>query len=189
VLLYLLALAVIGIGGGVAVARFLRDPETTRRLRAAPKALIAEAAESADVKIRGTVEVFEETVTGPLSGRTCVFFFSRTFEDGLEIRRQIGGVPFIVRDQTGRALVDPTGAAASLRDDYESLAYGPRDQLEAVIEPGDEVEVTGRGVREPDPGAVADTDGYRGGAPTRLRLSASPRFPLRIVDASLIGKL
>jgi hypothetical protein len=188
VLLYLLALLVVAVGGGVAVSRFLRDPETTRRLRVAPQRLIAEAAESEDVKIRGKVEVFEETVTGPLSRRACVFFFSRTYRDGREIRRQIGGVPFIVRDATGRALVDPTGAAVSLRDDYESLAYGPRDQLEAVIEPGDEIEVSGRGVREPDSGAVADTSGYRDGAPTRLNLSASPKFPLRIVDASVVGK-
>ena len=187
-LLYLLALLVVTIGGGLAVSRFLRDPETTRRLRAAPQKQIGEAAESEDVKIRGRVEVFEETVTGPLSGRACVFYFSRTYQDGREIRRQVGGVPFIVHDATGRALVDPTGAAATLRDDYESLAYGPRDQLEAVIEPGDEVEVSGRGVREPDEGAVAATSGYREGAPTRLHLSASPKFPLRIVDAALAGK-
>ena len=187
-LLYLLALLVVTIGGGVAVSRFLRDPENTRRLRAAPQKQIGEAAESEDVKIRGKVEVYEETVTGPLSGRACVFYFSRTYQDGREIRRQVGGVPFIVRDATGRALVDPTDAAATLRDDYESLAYGPRDQLEAVIEPGDEVEVSGRGVREPDEGAVAATSGYRDGAPTRLHLSASPKFPLRIVDAALVGK-
>src|SRR6185295_9179905 len=67
--------------------------------------------------------------------------------------------------------------------------HGARDQgwftkrlryREAIIAIGETISVLGSGTREPDPQA-APAD-YRGGQPTLIRLTSSPRYPLVISD-------
>jgi hypothetical protein len=52
---------------------------------------------------------------------------------------------------------------------------------EAVIEVGETIAIFGAAIREPDPTAPP-AESYRGDAPTRLRMTSSPRFPLLISD-------
>ena len=115
-------------------------------------------------------------------------------------------VPFVLEDGTGRAIVD--GAAARVALDFDSSStssksddptaaeraflerHGARDQgwvfnkrlryREAIIAIGETISVLGSGTREPDPQA-APVD-YRGGQPTLIRLTSSPRYPLVISD-------
>jgi hypothetical protein len=118
------------------------------------------------------------------------------------------GVPFALTDGTGRAIVDPTHAEIALDFDSKSTS-GTFDDAndveraflerhhessqgwlfnkslryrEAVIHVGERIAVLGEGVREPDPDAEPSGD-YRGAAPTRLRLTSTPRFPLVISDS------
>src|SRR5262249_37502511 len=115
------------------------------------------------------------------------------------------GVPFMVEDGSGRALVDPTGAEVVLNFDGESssgtfhdadarqeafLAKHGRTSKgwifnrglryrEAMIEAGETIAIVGSAVREPDPDAPPE-EAYRGPPKTRLRLTSSTRFPLLI---------
>lgn len=73
-----------------------------------------------------------------------------------------------------RAVLDRLALTAVDWFDVPALRY-----REAVIEPGAVIDVTGAGVREPDPDARPE-GGYRDGSPTRLVLSSSPSCPLRI---------
>jgi hypothetical protein len=58
---------------------------------------------------------------------------------------------------------------------YKRLRY-----REAIVAIGEIISVLGSGTREPDPQA-APAD-YRGGQPTLIRLTSSPRYPLVISD-------
>jgi hypothetical protein len=113
----------------------------------------------------------------------------------------------VLTDGTGRAIIDPTGAEIALDFDSRSSS-GTFDNAneaeeaflarhhqksqgwvfnkglryrEAVIHIGETIAVLGEGVREPDPDG-SPTSEYRGAAPTRLRLTSTPRFPLVISD-------
>jgi hypothetical protein len=116
-------------------------------------------------------------------------------------------VPFVLEDGTGRAIVDGGAAArvalgfdsnstSSASDDPTAVEraflerHGARDEgwvftkrlryREAIIAIGETISVLGSGTREPDPQA-APAD-YRGGQPTLIRLTSSPRYPLVISD-------
>jgi len=177
--LILLALVAVTVGGGVAVERLTRQPRGVKRILAARTRPIGEADDTGDVRIEGVVEVFEGTLTAPLTGRRCVYFEHVVRADGSQdldgaIVRVADGVPFVVRDASGRAIVDPTGATALLT----TLGV---DGGEQVLCAGDRVVVIGRGVREPDPDASTVTGTYRDGPATRLRMSHTPQFPLHLV--------
>ena len=117
------------------------------------------------------------------------------------------GVPFVLEDPTGRAIVDPNNAQVALDFDGKSSSgsfhdatlvqeaflakYGKKSSgwvfnkslryREAMIEIGETVAVLGSGVREPDPDAPPE-DAYRGAPRTQLRLTSSAQFPLVISD-------
>ena len=115
------------------------------------------------------------------------------------------GLPFLIDDGTGRALIEPTDAHVSLvadvtlGDDVNLADPSDRARMflarhgvssgikrlrfeEGIIEPGEVVAVAGAGMREPDPDGAASMTGYRDLPATRLRLSATPRAPLYISD-------
>jgi hypothetical protein len=117
-------------------------------------------------------------------------------------------VPFAVDDGTGRAIVNPGQARVALVVDH-STSSGSFDDAtgveegflarhgmkstgwffnrtlryrEGAIEVGERVSVLGRGVREPDPDAVARVSGYRDLPPTRLRIEGASGIPLYVSD-------
>lgn len=123
------------------------------------------------------------------------------------IIKEMRGVAFVLEDSSGRAIVDATAARIAIDFDGRSQSgtfddpteaeraflarHGERGEgwifnrrlryREAVIEEGETIAVLGAGTREPDPDAPP-TEAYRGDAPTRLRLTSSPRYPLVISD-------
>jgi hypothetical protein len=202
-------IVVIGVG-------IYASGATKRKLRKAKAYAIAELPESVAGRVIGQAQVLGETLTGPLTGRTCVYYIAK-----VEQRRSNGrstywraiiteqrGVPFMLVDATGRAIIDPGSAELALDFDNRSTSgtfddatsieeaflarHGQKSQgwvfnkglryREAVIEIGETIAVLGSGVREPDPDAVQAAAGYREGPPTRLRLTSSPKFPLIISD-------
>jgi hypothetical protein len=210
-------LAVLAIGGLIAFAGwYASESQTTlRRLRATPQLPIGQVPEGTEVRIRGRVEPLSPPGVAPLSGRACVFYevIIEELRGGKNKRwvrlvRDVQGVPFAVVDDTGRAIVDASGAKLALHHDVTTRSgtlddADAREQallarhgisstgwvfnktiryLEAVLEPGETVVVAGQGVREPDPDAVAQVAGYREGLPTRLRLTSSATFPLYVSD-------
>jgi len=220
VLLLLLAIGGLVIAGGTfAIVRGLRPPEGVRRLLDAPRVAIADAGDAADVRLEGKVEPLDGvTLEAPASGEPCVYF-ERTLEEVEDagsgaiamvarvVERRVEGVPFVLRDAGGYAIVDPSGATALLDLDHEHEDDAGRDlptpMLRGIgfgigsrrarrfvrvkehrIAAGDTIVVIGRGVREPDPDPARVTGAYRDGPATRLRLTHSPQFPLHLLDRS-----
>jgi hypothetical protein len=115
-------------------------------------------------------------------------------------------VAFVIADDTGRALVEPTAARVELceepsveLDRATELTSSQRDFLarhriavqgaqlryhEMRIAIGEAVAVFGSGAREPDPDAPPTSD-YRSEQPTRLRLTSSAKHPLLISNDPL----
>lgn len=86
--------------------------ERIRRLVADSDPVPAGALEPGSGAVRGTVEVHEGTVRGPLTDAECVlveYERGRTGEGRYEpVEGRIESVPFLVDDGDGRVLVDPT---------------------------------------------------------------------------------
>jgi hypothetical protein len=187
------------IGGVVALERVLRGPDVSRR-RNAPRTALADAGDAMDVRLEGTVEVLDGRLReGPVSGLRCVYYEHTVRGDHQQsFHRSADGVPFILRDPTGYAIIDPEGATALLVVRDRGLACGSRELLdaldpmmsrrerlvgeEALICPGDRLAVIGRGVRVPDPDPSRAVASYRYGAATRLRVTHSAQFPLHLLD-------
>ena len=109
-------------------------------------------------------------------------------------------IAFAIDDGTGRALIDPGGVWVRLEIEIserqmtlgepsaiqrrlaEAHGMSSRGALfrEGVLAVGDRVAVIGTAVREPDPDGAARATAYRGDAPTRLRLSGTPKRRLVI---------
>jgi len=188
------------------------EPEKIKRaLRKAARWPIAELPENTHGRIVGRARAVEKTLTSPLTGRTCVYYVVQVNKgDGKAkemLFRESKGVPFMIEDDTGRALVDPSDSQITLEFDRATASgyfdpatpveqallerYGIAskgwvfnkvlDYSESVIEIGETVAVLGSGIREPDPDAEPNA-AYRGEAPTRLRLTSSARYPLVISD-------
>ena len=210
-MLYILFIAGVALIGGMvgAIDRFKRRPPARKRLRDAPLTTIAQVAEATDVRIEGIVEVVDGTKEAPVSGLRCVYYEHVAREGGGRdgglpwmparvMHQAANGLPFVVRDATGYAIVDPTGATALLQV-HQHAERGTRPSalewadptsshrtglkhLEYVIRPGDRLVVIGRAVREPDPDPATAAGGYRDGPAMRLRFTHSPQFPLQLVD-------
>jgi hypothetical protein len=199
---------------GLLYASWYRSDEqrVRRTLRGTSKSSIAELPEGKPGRIVGRVAP-GATIEAPLSGRRCVYFEVTVHEDpgGDDAVRlfahEAAGVPFVIEDGSGRALIDPRHVRLALTIDRrtESGTFDDataREEAflrrrgtkstgmvfnrtltyrEAVIEIGETVAVVGVGVREPDLDAGAGA-GYRDGPPTRLRMNGSPRHPLLISD-------
>ncbi len=182
-----------------------------RTLRAVRVWPIGELPEDTLGRVIGEAQPIDRVLQSPLTGRPCVYYDARVeeHESGEWHTRfaERGGVPFLLTDPSGHAIVDPSCAEIALTFDSDSRSgtfddptpaeaaflakHGGESKgwifnkklryIEAVIEPGERVAVLGSGIREPDPQGTP-TEGYRSAAPTRLRLTSSPQHPLGISD-------
>lgn len=208
--LWLLGIGVMAAIGG-AVHYFSEESRIKRTLRAARPWPIAELPEDTLGRVIGRAAQLDGVLTAPITGRTCVFYVVEVLEkrgkSHATLIREETGVPFVLTDDSGRAIVDPTGAKLALTTDASTTSGSLDDATpveeaflarhgkssrgwvfnkvltyrEAIVEVGERVAILGAGVREPDPDA-GPGEGYRGGPPTRLRLTSSSRYPLLISD-------
>ncbi len=186
-----------------------------RQLKQAKPWSLSELPEDTHGRVIGQARALGEQLQGPLTGRPCVYYIAMVEEQRSTgrsthwrtVAQETRGVPFILEDGTGRAIVDPNGAQVALDFDGNSKSgtfnnadpvqeqflarHGQKSEgwvfnktlryREAMIEIGETIAVLGSGTREPDPNAAPEA-AYRGAPPTRLRLTSSPRFPLIISD-------
>jgi E3 ubiquitin ligase len=210
-------LLVFGVIGFAAWAfwYYSDDQSIRRQLRKAPTKRIAELGDDELGKVVGRARGLDEMLAAPLTGRHCVYFVATVEEHRSSgksshwktVIREARGVPFMLEDDSGRAIVDSTAARIAIDFDGKSQSgtfddptpaeqaflarHGQKGQgwvfnkglryREAVIEDGETIAVLGAGTREPDPDAPP-TEAYRGDAPTRLRLTSSRKYPLVISD-------
>lgn len=214
------ALVVLAVVAGVAIVAaslvWNEKARIRRELRGAPRVDIADLREGRTGRVVGRVGE-GETLQAPFTGRSCVFYEATVEEyrssgktgSWRQVVREAVGVPFVLDDGTGRAIVDPRGARVAVDLDMTTRSgtfddatpveeqflsrHGLRSTgwvfnksfryREGVIEIGETIAVMGQGVREPDPDAVGKVGGYRSGPPTRLRLGGSARHPILLSDA------
>jgi hypothetical protein len=132
---------------GLAVAFFAwffsADQRQRRKMRSVPRRLVREVGEGELARVTGTAEV-REPLTAPLSGRACSYW-----RVVVEERRSSGknshwvkviddheGVDFVLRDDTGAALVRTIHARAVLQKDASGstgLFSDPTPELEAFL--------------------------------------------------------
>jgi hypothetical protein len=194
-----------------------------------PRIAIAGARDGQPARFVGQVAAVGETLVAPLSGRPCVHYVVaidsvQVMQKAAWVIEDLGtwrdpppgrlahderGVPFVVSDESGRALVDPRGAYTDLGQDWYHLtevdplseresAYlverglqahigRPLALREAILQPGDRILVQGTGTREPDPDPPAPkSDAYRENA-WRLRVAALPGRLLFLSERADLG--
>ncbi len=186
-----------------------------RQLKAAKPWSLNELPEDTHGRVIGQARAIGDHLAGPLTGRPCVYYIAIVEEQRSTgrssywrtVATETRGVPFMIEDGTGRAIVDPNGAQVALDFDGNSKSgtfnkadpiqeaflarHGQKSEgwvfnktlryREAMIEIGEKISILGSGTREPDPHAAPEA-AYRGAPATRLRLTSSPRFPLIISD-------
>jgi hypothetical protein len=208
-MLALLVLATV-VGGLLYAAWHTSEPVRIKRLlRSAQTYRIADLHDGHPGRIVGLAQVYRDHVVAPLSGRRCLYYVATIEQSkyGTEVWTPLaseeGGVPFVVSDASGRAIVDTTDATVVFDFDVQAitrtvdvlddaqrsmLARQRIDPLhrtlryaEAVLSDGERVAVLGAGMREPDPETPPES-AYRGNHPTRLRIANSSRYPLVISD-------
>jgi hypothetical protein len=209
---------VAAVAVAVFVMYFRHDGQMRRKLRQASARPIADLPEDTEGRVVGIARAHGEPLVAPLSGRPCVYYTARLEREpdatgpGGEampwttVASETRAVAFVIEDETGRALVEPTAAKVELRFEpsvelgdgpgltADQRAYLARHHVtaqgaklrysEALISIGEAIAVFGSGAREPDPDA-SPADDYRGERPTRLRLTSSSRHPLLISNDPL----
>jgi hypothetical protein len=198
------------VSGLLYAAWFTSEPVRIKRmLRSAQTYPIVDVRDGQTSRIVGRAQVHRDRLVAPLSGRNCLYYVATIEQSkhGTDIWTPLAseerGVPFVVTDATGRAIVDASHATVALEFDHECISRSVLEldaaqramldrqridplhrtlrYLEAIIGEGEVVSVLGAGSREIDPDAPPES-AYRGGHPTRLRLAGSRRYPLLISD-------
>ncbi len=198
------------VGGLLYAAWYTSEPVRIRRmLRDARACSIADLGDGQSGRIVGAAQLHRDHLIAPLTGRRCLYYVATIEQSkyGTDVWSMLAteerGVPFAVTDGTGRAIVDATHANVALEFDHHTVsktdleldaaqrALLARQRIdpthrtlryaEAIICEGKLVSVLGIGTREPDPDAPP-ASAYRGGQPTRLRLTGSRRYPLVMGD-------
>lgn len=183
-----------------------------RRVKKHPRIAIRDLREDLRGHIRGVVKMLDDQqIEAGLTGRSCVYYRARV-ENSIAGERGMStvidegiGVPFVVDDGTGRAVIDPRNAEVELVFDVWSqhdTFYGPTPRTDAllarhgytspdplwkrrlrcgegIVVAGDTISVVGAGVREADPLTIGE--GLFREAGTRLHLAGSEKSPLWIV--------
>lgn len=180
-------------------------------LTATPRYSLDEFPEATRGRVTGVVKPLDRRVLeSPLSGRRCVYHEVQILDvrDWIKVplAHEHRGLPFVLEDETGRAIVDLEHARIECAFDQRSFSTAasdadPRQRAlldrfslverdwsrsiggiryhEAVIALDATITVIGRGVREPDPdGRPLAERGYREGCATRMRFTGSSKYPL-----------
>lgn len=203
-----LFLAALAIGGLVVAAAlratyFSEHAQRVRELQNVDVTRIADAVNGDVVRIVGVLRERGELLRAPLTGRACAFFDVRVEElvsrgkstSWIERINEMGSQPFVLEDESGRALVETkrfvcavvrdtnlrSGTFHDAQPEMEALlgrhgqestnTLGLNRSLrytEGVLEPGERVTVLGRARWEDDPEGTA-VDGARGGYRTSAK--------------------
>lgn len=179
-----------------------------------PRYPLASFPEATQGRASGVVKpLAPDVLEAPLSGRACIFYHLEIFDDRagrgrVSIARETKGLPFLIEDETGRAVVDPAGArSVCVFDRRESSKamfdatprqrallgrlsnqvdwWGSRGLFywEGVIAFDEPITVVGMGMREPDlDGLPGREQGYREGGVTRMHFTSSASQQLIISD-------
>ncbi|MCU1277772.1 MAG: hypothetical protein JWM53_1318 [bacterium] len=150
---------------------------------------IADVVPGVRVKICGTIELLGAPLVAPISGRACAGFAASLYERNKYIdapwRRVLvddAVEPFLVRDQSGVALVRPRKIdivwSVDVMRDVDDAAATERRWEEAALVAGEPVTIVGMARLEPDPTAPSS---YRQMATRPVFDSAAPS-PLFVVD-------
>lgn len=198
---------IVSTGGGLVGWWASERYKLAKKIGRVPRRSIAQVEDNTRACISGIVRRYEGGVEAGLTGRPCLVYHVEVIgpiSETVAIRRtlvdEVHGALFVLEDETGRALIDPTDAAVDIKFDSWSnhrtwLQPTPRtdavlarhgftkptpfwkSQLwctEGVIRTGDRITVVGLCVREGDRGAGT----YRDGAALLLRVGGSPSSPL-----------
>ena len=194
-------LAACLIGSGLAIRYSFKS-----RLKRTKHYRIADLPENKRGRIVGGVQPLEGTLHAPFTGRPCVYYEATVFRaasDTHTYAKECIGVPFMIDDGSGTAVIDPrngrvqiyvdvvlnfgeahrTNVAAMLARcnanpglaDWPSLRY-----MEARIEVGEQLDVVGSGIRD---GVSHGDEGYRDSRASRILMGASGRSTLWIRKA------
>jgi len=121
-------LAFVIIGSLVAGIAIYAAGSTKRKLRKAKLYPIAELPENVAGRVVGQAQVYGETLTGPLTGRPCVYYIAKVEQHHSNgkssywrtLISEKQGTPFALVDPSGRAIVDPRNAELALDFDSRS---------------------------------------------------------------------
>lgn len=193
--------AAIGAGRKILERRHAR-----RELREKP-VLGANSPEGVVVRATGIVQVLDQTLVGPLSGRTCVVVRSRVSGGGKLTSRaqrpkeQIAMVPFVLdRGEAGRVVVEGKHVLLDLpplRVRRKAFERSRREHFlisqgltlrelgraifeETLVEPGMRVSVAGLVMKDLATEPAGDELGFRDAPPTNLRIAGNVEHPLVI---------
>jgi len=203
VLVFDLVFAVVGTGGALLAHHF----RLFRRIQRIPRRRIAELQDGTRARVLGTVREHHPVIESGMTGRPCVFY--RVQVTGTEPGKttlkplidESRGVPFLVEDESGRAIVDPMDARVDLvadawsdersfdgptprtdallaRHGFGALSQAWRSNLrmrESIIVVGDRLTLVGFGVREGDPTTGMYREGVTG---YHVRMGGSVKHPL-----------
>ena len=154
----------------------MNEQELRARMQRANAASIADLTESADACIVGIVRAIE-VLQSPGTGRACVAYRFRDSEGNDQQR----GVPFLIEDDTGRALIEPAGAVLvltvrqgegilrSVVGSQYLRKHGLGTHVEQCVDVGARIYVIGTCARELDPSAPDAL--YRDSPASRLRFA------------------
>jgi hypothetical protein len=198
-------LAIASGPAGVVLVHWYREARQRihRKLARVPRVPIAELRESTPVRITGVVKPLASWVASPIHNRGCVFYRAT-----IEVRytRWVAhadeqhGVPFVIEDETGYAIVEPLAAELVTNDHRFLPAFNPDPVLDTFllrhgihskdnvrvcerrIDVGTRITVIGTAQRERDPLAPPQ-EGYRAEHATCWRFASSKRYPLVVSDA------
>ncbi|MEZ4384100.1 MAG: GIDE domain-containing protein [Nannocystaceae bacterium] len=192
------------------------DRPRKRALRDAGCVSVTDYPDGGVKRIVGELSLLDEALTAPLSGRRCAAYEIVIEAPGQysthRVAHEIRSVPFVVRDETGQAVVRPEHAGVLITSDVRSTSSWSDDPTpeeeallrrlassyigqtinsrlvyrEGVLEPGEQVAVLGHGIRSCDD-EVSETVTHDGGyripaGPTVLTIVGSPANPAFISD-------
>ena len=193
--------AAIGAGRKIVERRRAR-----RELRERPPLGVG-SPEGVVVRVTGTVQVLDATLTAPLSARTCVVVRTRVQAGGKLTSRaqrpkeEIAMTPFVIdRGAQGRVVIEGKHVLLDLpplRMHRKDIDRGRRERFalahglsmrevsralfeETIVEPGMRVSVADLMMKDPAAEPVSDELGFRDAPPTSQRLAGNVDHPLVI---------
>lgn len=195
--------AIVEIGASIIGSALAIRYSFASRLRRTKHYRIADLPENKRGRIVGTVQPHEGTLVAPFSQRPCVYYEASVFRPDPEARtyaKESIGIPFILDDNTGTAVIDPRNGRVQIYVDVlldfgrvsranvgallarcrvnPALAEWPLLRyMEARIEIGEQLAVVGSGIRD---SMSHGDEGYRDTKASRILMGASRRSTLWI---------